>query len=1458
MSQPAFDAYATPPSNALYSAKFFRALTFGETADVEAEYPTLASAGSLHSWVFDRMVPDSELASKVLPGEVIPCLADLVPIMAKLEGAFGDGFRSLVAAFCIDGVERTVVYHFRKIRLFINVNNNLKPVQLSKALFEHVGDAELLSPALRQRLRNIPIHTPISGFTTASFSLWELGYLRGEEWLEEDVVNGLCELMYFRNIVESVARGVNESRAVILPTLLYSEAVYLMGDSTALNSEGPSSFPLSPNLVAVRERIRASHPESVYLLICNGSHYSVATYRSADGALEYRDSLGNAPPATIYPIFSTLLEGLDLPMPSSPRQIKTIPVPLQLSAHGSCGVATVNFIEHDLDPTNSKRWSTSARLESVPNGNCKSVVSVGPLGYNDFNLRYPLSEHPIWNFAKAVATEPYAELRFYPGDGLRLPSVSQPRSWLSVPPPSPAMKVKQEHPISQSAPSTPSAARPFAPKPTSEPKPKHIDHGIPAPALIKSESKPEVIDHTPSSIEFKPKSEAADLDTLAPLVPPKAESTTIPLTVKHEVIDLTLSSPVKVSKKEESDMLGDFRRWNSHYKVNMQADASTHTVRVVIDLCTPTPSPSPPPPPPSSNVPPTVIDLSTPSPPASPHLPSPSSNPHPPQRPEPQHDIKPLPLIQIGTVFQSLEEARASIEGVQEKLGFRWRTAQSKTSAGGAKRKVTYRCRQYYHHTPTHSPYIDPAEHRESKTVKCGCNARVNVNRISGTSLWNVTLVDFEHNHERELAEGGVGPPRPTEDQKQMISQLVTASHTNFNRKQLGTILNTTLPTRAPLEARQISNIMNAAQREARREVEALGGDISSVLASLQEKKNANPNWSFDVLLDEDQRLSALWWCDPVQAELLRRFPDLLLNDNTYNRNQYGYPLNIGIGIDNFGHSRNVWYCFQELEDTETHNWVLRKHLENAGRAPEVFFSDRHQSLIRSVVVTMPTSQHIFCLHHLEGNITTNLRPVLGPQWDPFKAEFWVVYRSPSPSAFDVAWNALMDRYPRAREYMADVYECRSQWGWAWLSTMFTAGIRTNGRVESENRVNKELGGPKKSLLQVFRALCERTSQQTVQEMAEVRQTAQRQNDRQVEGVFRPVLDLARAHAGPFALQVIYKQMQASVYYRTEVVQLPHGAKAWAGTMLPSSSERGFEWAGGEETKMTNDFKNDAAHISINWLLDLINSRGLVATHVLKITHLATHVSHYLVVLSKDRYICDCTMGLNLGIPCRHYLQAWTTFKGLPFHIGLVRRRWYKDPTLDTETTASVAFSHAGAAPADNTSTVTLPTVLLANPLERSSIHTIPPPSTQTINAREVNHEAQAVLRPMLESVRTIGDLDDVLTDLRALKRARIEAQSEGGVRDPPVLNPKGRPRVARITGRVEGGKPRGGGPPPTPGRVSRNAAAEQQSDAPQAPLDAQTQQQPAPATGGTQRRCGLCREVGHNRNGCPFKGNLA
>jgi MULE transposase domain len=179
----------------------------------------------------------------------------------------------------------------------------------------------------------------------------------------------------------------------------------------------------------------------------------------------------------------------------------------------------------------------------------------------------------------------------------------------------------------------------------------------------------------------------------------------------------------------------------------------------------------------------------------------------------------------------------------------------------------------------------------------------------------------------------------------------------------------------------------------------------------------------------------------------------------------------------------------QQKEDTDLHSWVFNNHLESAnGVPPEILVSDRQKSLISSARHTLPLTDHIYCIFHLDDNVTANLRAKVGAEWPNFQCDFWATYRAVSPEEFDRLWSHLIARYAGAREYLEEeLYPCQERWAWPWVSSKFTAGVRTNGRVEAENRVSKGLGNAKSTCKELFDALNLRTNGQGVNDMVRIR-----------------------------------------------------------------------------------------------------------------------------------------------------------------------------------------------------------------------------------------------------------------------------------------------------------------------------------------------------------------------------------
>ncbi|KAJ7163203.1 hypothetical protein C8R46DRAFT_1281573, partial [Mycena filopes] len=207
-----FLAYSTPNPSSLYSAHYFQQLTFKDATQLV--FPLIYLPSSISAWTFTKETPTQQ-ESQVQPCEGVPDFADLAPILQGMEQAFEDGARSVAVSLMVSGKKIEQVYHFSKLRLFSHLNNNKIAVQSARALAAHLSSIPLLSPATLDQFLNLAIRKPIFGFCVTTFPLWMLACLLEEQWLHEDVLNALAELMYFSH---AAASDPNTPSTLIFPT----------------------------------------------------------------------------------------------------------------------------------------------------------------------------------------------------------------------------------------------------------------------------------------------------------------------------------------------------------------------------------------------------------------------------------------------------------------------------------------------------------------------------------------------------------------------------------------------------------------------------------------------------------------------------------------------------------------------------------------------------------------------------------------------------------------------------------------------------------------------------------------------------------------------------------------------------------------------------------------------------------------------------------------------------------------------------------------------------------------------------------------------------------------------------------------------------------------------------------------------------------------------------------------
>ncbi|KAJ3712562.1 hypothetical protein C8R42DRAFT_647375 [Lentinula raphanica] len=1098
---------------------------------------------------------------------------------------------------------RVELIHFSKIRLFLIINNHSKAVKTSRMLSAVVQQLRMSSEDM-QLFRNSKITTPLCGFygTGLNFPLWQ-------------VYDGLMDEEWLADDILNA----------------HMELLYFRKMSIESESRLDSSM-----IIFLPIHFMLKHLETTFMLCFLhylDHHYTAYIYQSASLTLLYGDSLGHTLDRTVQEILEWVLTDI-----SSIKHIHAGEIhqqPTSGPGSGSCGVAAFNFLHRRCiagitpwSPANSNKirramlqdlieyhliatkkiqdadnWYKPALFPDTEKLESQGTINTQVYAYKDCNRVLPNNQHPIYKFLASKSPLLLPTAPFID----ELPAVDTINNLFNG------------HDIN--------------------------DRTLPFVDQLHSASLLPPISLGPSRSKIYETLLSSDDEKIIQK----------PSLRKRKSILLSPTSP------------SDCRKWT-----HRNPSATAQIVKAepdVISLITPTSSPT--------KLDPDIIIIS----PCRPKIKrddSLESSPgfvllsSPPKSEEKAFafsrtsvDPKSHRGIVCGSIFKSLEDARDFIYKEEEQNGHKWVIGTTKVKSGVITRQ-TLSCNRRRIHKPVHDQTIDPADFRQGRSIKTGCQAHINVVR-DGTGLWRLSIVDLEHNHDRSIPVGGVAAHYPTPDQRNFISNLATLPDARFSRSQVAATMKIQTAEdglkrwERPLEPRQITNIMNSARKQASNDIAALGGEVKAILRKIENLSRDEPGWRYRIRVDDTGTVTGIFWQSPLQ----------------------------------------------KTEDIASFEWVLLCYIgdspDDSIPAPEVFASDRHQSLIAAVSNRLSFTYHVYCLHHLEGNVDKNLRLSLGADWREFNSAFWNMYHAVSPEHFDSLWEKLITSFPIAEPYLSrELHPCREHWASCW----------------------------------------------STQEMIKARDSSRRQHDQSIES--------------PYALQVCFKQMQESVYYVATEIQRPEGVRDWNEYAVVVEEELGYQQNAHEKTGMLDGFENDEAYISTKWLLRLINQQKLNVKKLIKVQRSGTARGiHYLTILADGLVICDCCYNLNIGIPCQHYFHIFTRVQGLTFSIGMIRAR--------------------------------LPPSHQANPIDIREDKLQQQRPTETVSARTVFHETNAVLRPVLDTIQTHEQLDELISSLVNLRKEKEAEEQADVLKDPPVSNPKGRPRAARITGAIEG-RARGGG----------------------------------------------------------------
>ncbi|XP_075656108.1 protein FAR1-RELATED SEQUENCE 5-like [Castanea sativa] len=206
--------------------------------------------------------------------------------------------------------------------------------------------------------------------------------------------------------------------------------------------------------------------------------------------------------------------------------------------------------------------------------------------------------------------------------------------------------------------------------------------------------------------------------------------------------------------------------------------------------------------------------------------------------------------------------------------------------------------------------------------------------------------------------------------------------------------------------------------------------------------------------VDEEDRLSSVFWVDTRSRIAYNRFSDVVAFDTAYQVNQYKMPFARFTGVNH--HKQSLLFgCTLLADETEsTFIWLFTTWLEAmSGQQPGLIITDYDSAIGRAVELVFPQSRHRYCKWHIMSKMPREMGDTYSSLPRTFQVEFdRCINKSETPDKFESAWPVLLDKYNlRGNEWLQLLYIDRKMWVPTYVRDTFFAGMYATQQSTSVN-----------------------------------------------------------------------------------------------------------------------------------------------------------------------------------------------------------------------------------------------------------------------------------------------------------------------------------------------------------------------------------------------------------------------
>ncbi|RYR15639.1 hypothetical protein Ahy_B04g072521 isoform B [Arachis hypogaea] len=175
--------------------------------------------------------------------------------------------------------------------------------------------------------------------------------------------------------------------------------------------------------------------------------------------------------------------------------------------------------------------------------------------------------------------------------------------------------------------------------------------------------------------------------------------------------------------------------------------------------------------------------------------------------------------------------------------------------------------------------------------------------------------------------------------------------------------------------------------------------------------KEKNPNFFFELELEDNQSIKLAFWADARSRAACEYFRDVISFDTTYNTNRYNLVCDFFVGVNHHGQSILLGCALMKNEEIKSFKWLFQYWLHcMGGNAPKGILTNQCASMKRALEACMPIIIHRWCIWHITKKIPSKLNGYKGHA-EIQQEMSQVVWNSHNKDSFDRNWNNFLLKY---------------------------------------------------------------------------------------------------------------------------------------------------------------------------------------------------------------------------------------------------------------------------------------------------------------------------------------------------------------------------------------------------------------------------------------------------------------